>query len=160
MNSWNYEGRYLDQFPNERHGFVTNLFCFAYRANQNYAGYPKDPAADTNQMLERLRADIAERLQSKWIEQDTADVLTLVMASLGTDEARNFAKHIFQREQIAPELKAKLKSESAKVYVEKAMEVKPPSEKQLKLMRAKGWTGDAPASMREASKIIDSLLNK
>jgi hypothetical protein len=44
------------------------------------------------------------------------------------------------------------------VYAAKAMNVKPPSEKQLKFLRSLGYEGDAPESMAVCSAKIDELL--
>jgi anti-sigma factor ChrR (cupin superfamily) len=35
----------------------------------------------------------------------------------------------------------------------------PPTPKQLALLRSKNWEGDAPSTKREASEIIDRLMN-
>lgn len=44
-----------------------------------------------------------------------------------------------------------------KVYAERAMAVKPPSEKQLAYLRRLGFNGESPKTMRECSMLIDSL---
>lgn len=43
---------------------------------------------------------------------------------------------------------------------ERAMAAKPPSERQLALLRSLGYTGEPPASMLEASRTIEALLKR
>lgn len=157
MGNWEYSGSFLEQFDSLSRGFVTNLFCWAYRKDPHgvYLNENSPQARSVAEMLTRLRDDIDERLSRDWISDNQNRTLRQLEAIFNEPETAKFAAHIFQREQIDPNLKSKLKEQKSQAYVEKAMNLKPPSLAQIKYLKSLGYSGPDPASMFEASKLIE-----
>ena len=67
---------------------------------------------------------------------------------------------MWEREQLPRAEREALKREKAKAFVLEAMRGKPVTDKQLYLLRARGYTGPRPADRARASTLIDALLLK
>jgi hypothetical protein len=162
MGNWEYNGSFLEQFDGNSRGFVTNLFCWAYRKDPHgvYLNEDQPQARSVAEMLTRLKNDIAERLSRDWISDNQNRTLKQLEAIFNEPETAQFAAHIFQREQIDPNLKMKLKEQNAQVYVQKAMSSKPPSIAQMKFLKSLGYNGPDPTSMFEASRLIEQQKKK
>jgi hypothetical protein len=63
-------------------------------------------------------------------------------------------------ESLSKAQKAAYKAPKRQQHIDEWMELKPPSEKQLSLIASKGYRGEPPANMWEASRIIGKLLKK
>jgi hypothetical protein len=163
MENWAYEGNFLEQFSGYERNIVTQAYCRAYRGvNPVYITAPEADKAEAQtleQMLERLDKEITDRCAQDWISVEMRVALSKLMLVFRSDESKEFARFIAKREKRPPEDKAKAKEAAKEVYVQKAMAAKPPSMKQLALLKKLG-VEIAPASMSEASMLIDRALKK
>lgn len=155
MMEWEYKGNFLEQFEAARRSYITNIFCYAYRGG-NWIEQPKAaPAKDLTEMLERIRNYCDARLAEPHITHNRG-ILEALLLLVGDPEAKEFARHIAKREQLSQADKDRLKTEAQKQFVSKAMQIKPPSEKQVAYLKKLGCS-TVPASMQEASELIEQF---
>lgn len=119
----------------------------------------KTPATDLDHMLGRLDAEITERSAQSWISEELRLLLATLTTQMQSDELKEFCQFIAKREKRDPVDKQKAKEQHAKMYMQKAMKQKPPSIKQLELLKKLGVVA-IPSSMQEASVLIDRELKR
>src|SRR5439155_23708320 len=73
---------------------------------------------------------------------------------------RDYAASVLATEQLPATERAALKREKAKAFVLEAMKGKPVTEKQLWLLRSKGYRGEMPTDRAQATDLIDTLLTR
>lgn len=148
MESWNYAGKFLEQFPRRLMGCIADEFCKAVRD-----GYKTPEAVITAIALKRERVGY----QSQPLEALMAEgVLT-------SEGAVEFAEFIIEREALPWEEKQRLKEasrlEKGGEYAKLHMATQPPTDKQLSYLRFLGCS-EIPESKLEASELIDRYLKK
>jgi hypothetical protein len=106
---------------------------------------------------ERLAAHIERRIRTERKYPRTG-----ILESFATDQAGvlAYAASIIADEQLSPEQKAQKKAEKGQFYAALAMGQKPASAKQFSYLRMLGYRGNPPASMADASGIIDQILQR
>jgi hypothetical protein len=151
---WDYPGEFLKQFPQNHTGAVGHIFCA--RAREGH---------DTVAELLAAVSDWAEERLANPYPGDTEDsvrVARRLSAAVTTDECARFARFIIWRESLSygerERLKAAARAVKGSDYMRQAMAGKPPTEKQLALLKRKGCT-TIPRTRLEASEMIDTLLN-
>ncbi len=158
---WEYKGSFLENWDRARRSTVTNFYCFAVRGRDwvhNQEEIP--PTKDVKEVLKRVQIAVIEKMESPWISDEQQEMCEIFKDVLFTPESREFAQHIINREQVPIDLKHQMREDATKIYQQKAMKDKPPSEKQLEWIRKKGWNLEMPKTMAEASKILDMLFKK
>lgn len=153
---WADESGYIENFPERRRSFITNLFCFAVRG-RNWGNLdPVLATKDVDEVLLRVAAGCDERINNIgfFSSEMKADCIA-VLESLPT--ARTFAQHVIDREFMEVGLKERLKTNAQKGYASKAMSAKEPSPAQLNYLKILGHRGDAPTTMAEAGTLITRL---
>ncbi len=147
--TWDYQGEWMNRFPQNTRSTIMNLFCYAVRDGHS------SPLAVLQQVeyqaLRRKGRYSDSCLTDEWLDE--------LVAALEGDEARAVAEHVIWREGLPPEEKARLKAQSGKAYIAAYMADQPPTEKQLHYLRSLGCR-EAPQSKKEASEWIDQWLNK
>jgi hypothetical protein len=137
---------WLDQFPADRRSTVANWFHFAVREGA------RTPAAVVIAVQETVR----RRLTGESDPARRAHLATVAHA-LQQDGALAYAAEVITYEQLPYAERQRVKAERGKPYMVEAMRGKPPTEKQLALLRSKG-VSSMPEDRAEASQMIDRLL--
>ncbi len=129
-----------------------NMFLYAVRFT---------PEASALVIVADVRANIGAAVAlSKLGTSQRANLIDLAREMRAhPDEALSLAAWAIYWKQLPPQEKAKQKQKSASDGIHARMSTKPPSEKQLTLLRKLGHA-DPPASMAEASGLIDHLLRQ
>ena len=129
--------RFLDLLPDQDRSRVAGFFYRAARAGATSA-------------VELCRAVVRDA--------EAAGEERLIVAMRGNvPAALAFAGAVLDREQASPGERGRLRSESSAEGRARAMAAKPPSDKQLSLLKKLGHVG-VVTSMREASQLIDGLI--
>jgi hypothetical protein len=156
FTEWNYAGDFLTQFPPRHQGVVGTLFCNKVRGG----------ARDVPTLLDVVGEHAVERINNPF-EWDTVDGLAtmcILIEALKTAEAERFARFILWRENLPAYRRKYLKATAkaaqyfARPAARQAMAAKPPTEKQLALLKAKQCP-TIPRTRLEASELIDGYLN-
>jgi hypothetical protein len=139
-----YKGTFLTQFDANKRWFVVFTFERAYKPYWP----PMDAAENLTQMLKRIKADCEAVLSHSHFDRD---IHTQILKVLDEPETHAFARFVVERRKsIKP---------SPNTHVQKAMSVKPPSDKQIWKLKSLGYKGPKPDSVQAASILIDSLMN-
>jgi aspartate aminotransferase-like enzyme len=156
MVEWEYKGEFLEQFESNRRSYIVNIFCYAYRGGDWINQHKDGPAKDLTEMLKRVAAYCEERIAMRH-HQTGVPLLEYILSILQEDETKAFCRFIAKREKLTKEEKEKAKGANQQQYVNKAMQSKPPTDKQLWRL---GQLGSKlkPANMHEASVEIDRLM--
>jgi hypothetical protein len=140
---------WLSQWPANRRSTLANLFYAVIRRGETF------PPA----IIEAVMADIYRRLQ--WTSDfEKRQWWSQVLNTLQDDPhaAQAYAETVCAIEALPAAEKAARKAERAKTFMATAMRGKPVTEKQLGLLRSKGYTGEIPQDRASASELIDRLL--
>jgi len=140
--------KYLDQFGQYDRSLISNLFLAAVR---NGLHSPESVTA-------HVKADGKNRLR-RYPERDKERLL-LLLSTIDTEQAALYAAYCISYEALPRSEREKLKSGRNQMYVQQAMEQKPPSPAQLSFLTTLGHRGKAPETMLEASQIINALKGK
>lgn len=152
--AWDYPGDFLKQFPANHQGVVGTVFCHKVRAG----------ARDPITLLEAVERHALDRLENPF-DSDTPEgleTMRILAELIGTPESARFALFILWREGLSfkerQRLKAASKAAKGDEYARQAMAQKPPTDKQLALLKAKGCR-TVPKTRLEASELIGAILN-
>lgn len=141
---WEYDGQYLVQFPKLAHGTIANYFCYAVR----------DGFTGVGGVLSNVEFQARRRIGRVEGCAVNDEVLETLIASLGSEDAEDFALFILWREQLPPDERTRLKEVSGTTYRNGYMAQQPATEKQIKYLRALGCQA-VPQSKLEASQLIE-----
>ena len=110
-------------------------------------------------IVNAVMADIHRKLQCT-ADFDKRQWWSQVSNAISDDPqaAQAYAAEVLAIEQLPAAEKTRLKEEKAKTFVLAAMHGKEPTDKQLSLIRSKGYVGEMPQDRGSASKLIDALL--
>lgn len=154
FTGWDYPGDFLRQFPPNHTGAVGHVFCARAREGHGTVA----------ELLAAVGEWADERLENPYPgdTEDAVRVARRLSAAVSTDEAARFARFILWRESLPfaerERLKAAARAAKGADYARAAMAAKPPTDKQLALLRAKGCP-TVPQTRLEASELIDAYLS-
>jgi hypothetical protein len=149
VETFEYPGPYLDQFPNQNRAMITNDFCHAVRGG----------AADVEKILVCVAVKTKARLDSMWdhCDREKEKMLAQLLDSLTTEEAHRFAEHILRRERMPYEERSRMKHERGEKFRDEYMQTLQPTAKQLAFLRSLGVRSH-PETRLQASQMIDAAL--
>ena len=155
ITSFDYPGKFLEQFDKGRWSTVANWYCYAFR----------DGATTLDDLIQAVRKKcetvIRYHANRPSYDQGQAFLSDQLLDVLETDESYNFAEFIIARESLPEAERQRLKALRADEQRAAYMESQPPSEKQLLYLKGLGHAEDQmPTSKAEASKLIDGYLQK
>jgi hypothetical protein len=142
---------WLLNFAAPRRSLLANLFCGVIRRGET------SPA----EILAQVGIEIQRRFA--WLtDPDKREFFHQVLSIIDADPkaVKNYTETVLAREQLPAAERVALKEERAKTFIVAAMRDKPATEKQLWLLRSKGYRGTLPADRAEASELIDALLRR
>lgn len=145
---YEYEGAFLEQWPQLRRSLIVNQFCYAVRKG----------AKTAVAVLNRVAADAQERFAVEGDGTPQGESQRILLAVIDSDEARKFAEFILWRESLPYEVKQRLKAETGIDHKIACMKKKPPTRKQLAYLEALACH-IIPENMLEASQLIDKYRN-
>jgi hypothetical protein len=141
---------WLSQWPTSKRSGLAQLFYQAVRSGHT------DRAAIVGHVVGAIHRKL------EWTrDHETRMWWQQVLNAIADDPqaVQAYAGAVFATEQLPATEKAALKQEKAKAFVLASMVGKPPTDKQLWLLRSKGYTG-TPSDRAEASELIDTLLRE
>src|SRR5712691_10953331 len=141
---------WLDHFPTPRRSTVAQWFYQAVRRGHSM------PSAIVTEVCRNLATQLEWRS-----DRDRRAWLVEVLATIHDDRqsAALYAAAVLATEQLPAPERAQQKLDRAKPYLVEAMKGKPPTEKQLALLRSKG-VSPLPTDRAVASEMIDALVRK
>lgn len=147
---------FLNWFEASRRSGVANLFHESVRRG---ASSPKDVVADVEAVVRRRAvASATWARQSPGARADAdRDDFILRMIREHRPEALAYAQHVYDWELLPQPERDRQKEERAGYYRVEFMRTKPVTEKQIKFLKALGYTGPEPADRAEASRLIDEF---
>lgn len=147
LTNWNYEGKFLQDYPKAGQGTITNWFCYAVR----------DGAKTVPEVLSAVEYTVQRKMP---VDDDYSlsndDLITLLEHLLNL-EAEDFAAFIIERESLPADERERLKSASGKAYQQSYMANEPPTPKQLSYLKYLKCP-TVPTSKLQASQLIDEIL--
>ncbi len=147
LTNWNFDGKFLVDYPRAGQGTITNWFCYAVRDGQT----------TVSGVLSAVEYTVRKRMPVSDGYSLTDDDLTILLEHLLDPEAEEFAAFILERESLPPEERERLKAASGKIYQQEYMASEQPTAKQLSYLKyLKCET--VPASKLQASQLIDEIL--
>lgn len=147
LTNWNFDGKFLADYPRAGQGTITNWFCYAVR----------DGAKTPSEVLSTVAYTVQRRIGvNQNYSLSDADLLTL-LEHLTDPEADEFAAFIIERESLPADERERLKAESGKTYQQAYMANEPPTEKQVSYLKYLKCA-TVPTSKLEASQLIDEIL--
>jgi hypothetical protein len=151
MESWNYTGKFLENFETARRSLIANMFCFAVRGGE------KTPV----DVIEWVRSDAGIRFAAATYDRNAeiGAAMETLLEIIETNEAIEYARFVIYRESLPQAEKSKLKQESGIDYAKTYMQTQPPSEKQLKYLKTLGCQ-TIPQNKAEASRLIDRYVKQ
>lgn len=147
LSSWNYDGKFLLDYPKAGQGTITNWFCYAVRDG---AKTPREVLAQVEYTVRRkMPVDERYSLSNGDLER--------LLEHLLDPEAEDFAAFIIERESLPNDVRERLKAASGATYQQAYMAEQPPTEKQLSYLRSLGCQ-EVPTTKLQASQFIDQCL--
>lgn len=162
ITSYDYPGRFLEQFEKSQRSTVANWYCYAYRV----------APGTLDDLIEGMRQTCLKKARDyqagtnwtpAWLDhmQEQDLLVTQLREVLETDESYNFAEFIIARENLPEAEKQRLKALRADEQRVAYMQAQPPTGKQLVYLKGLGHAEDQmPTSKAEASKLIDQYLQR
>jgi hypothetical protein len=149
VETFEYQGPYLDRFPHHRRATAANDFCHAVRGG----------CLTVHDILVAVYQKNKARLDGMYDcpNKEQEEYLLCLIDSLQDIEATRFAEHIIRRESMPLEERAKMKRERAEKFREEYMQGLDPTQKQIEYLRSLG-VRTIPLTRLEASKMIDAAL--
>lgn len=151
---WDYDGAFLEQFPQNYRGVVVNVFCEAVRD-----GYR---TLDGLVQEARARASAKVDCPAPWEREESLDAMTILKRALGDGEGRDLAAHVLWRESLPYAERQRLKKESKREngveYAKWRMAKLDPTDKQLLYLKRLGCN-TVPKTRLEAHDLIDQYVN-
>lgn len=156
MESYEYQGKFLDPVPVKNRSMIVNLFCHAARAGCQTAETVLLHVYNTT--LRRLRSH--EQFASSSQREQIEPIKTLVdLIDNERDLAIEFAEFILKRERLSQVEKDRLKASRSKAYQREYMKGMPPTEKQLAYLKGLGCQ-TVPSNRAEASELIEEWKDR
>jgi hypothetical protein len=140
----------LDHFPERHRSWVQNTFLAIVRAG---ASHPDDVLAGVGAKVE------ADRRQ-RFGDPDRLERDNLLLARLRSDDAVALATYCIGYERLPRVERDRLRAVAAEQGQRRWMKQLPPTERQLNYLEALGHSGPSPANRLEASRLIDSLVQR
>lgn len=147
LTNWNYDGKFLADYPKAGQGTITNWFCYAIR----------DGAKTPAEVLSNVEYTIRRRIPVGDGYSLSDDDLYALLDHLADPEAEDFAAFLIEREALPVDVREKLKAASGANYQQAYMANQEPTEKQLSYLRSLKCT-QVPNTKLEASQLIDQML--
>lgn len=147
--AWDYQGNWLNQFPQNTRGTIMNLFCYAVRDN----------CETESEVLQRVEYQALRHRGRNSYSHLTDEWLNKLIDALLQEEAGDLAAHILWRERLPQADRERLKSQASKPHIASYMSQQAPTEKQLKYLRSLGCK-ETPTSKQEASEWIDARVSR
>lgn len=147
--SWNYEGKFLQDYPKAGQGTITNWFCYAVR----------DGAKTPREVLSQVEYTVQRKMPVSDDYSLSNDDLATLLEHLTDPEAEDFAAFIIEREALPVDVREKLKAASGATYQQAYMAGQPPTEKQINYLKKLGCK-ETPTSKAHASQLIDACLRQ
>ncbi len=158
---WDDPTGFIEQFDQSRRSFISNLFCWGVRGRRWGNLDPDLATKDVQTVLKRVREECDERVASDHFTEQMRIDCNVLRDMLHSGLAKEYAEFIIEREHMEVGMKERLKAETAKTYVAKAMDAREPTLKQLNYLESLGFKGStAGLSMAEVSKLIDVHKNR
>lgn len=148
IETWDYQGEWLNQFPQNTRSTIMNLFCYAVR----------DGCETDMEVLQRVEYQALRRRGRNNSSYLTDEWIGRLVEALLQEEAGDLANHILWRERLPQADRERLKAEAGKSHIAAYMSQQPPTEKQLKYLRSLGCK-ETPKSKQEASEWIDARVS-
>lgn len=149
--TWEYEGEFLNQFPKDYRGAIGHMFCQRIR----------EGARTPQEVIRNLRM-LFQDGHTHWGRLSPAALALIRSNALRTAMAEEFAAFLIERESLPHEERQKLKRDfqirNGADFARQAMAEQPPTEKQLKYLKALGCK-ETPRSKLEASDLITRYKN-
>ena len=149
LSSWNYEGKFLQDYPKAGQGTITNWFCHAVR----------DGATTPAEVLSRVEYTVKRKIPVSDSYSLSNDDLATLLEHLTDSEAEDFAAFIIEREALPDDVRERLKAASGATYQQAYMAGQPPTEKQISYLKKLGCA-EVPTSKAHASQLIDACLRQ
>ncbi len=148
---------FLENWQQSDRSTVSNWFHNAVRAGHRTSGAVCDAV--------RMEADqrarhLALSNYPNHNDHERIRILREQFASNNMTAAERYARYVIAYEALPLAERQKLKSDKGLKFAIAAMESKPASEKQIGFLRSLGYTGAAPTSAAEASRLIEEQKNK
>lgn len=142
-NNANPQREFLNLFPANRRGWVSNVFCLAVRRGCS------TPEKVVNVAISRVEHDLKIYREPRHFELFNALVAYRELAL-------EFAKYIIYWENLPPDVKRQKKFARAEFYKGEYLSNQPPTEKQIKYLKSLGYDGKVKSKW-EAMKLIDEF---
>lgn len=140
---------FIQHFEVPKRSTISNAFLDAIR---------RDKARDAREVVDNVLNQAVEWL--RWPDKRQRGELTIALIGEFEAEALAYADGKFAYLALSDEERADVKDGKAKEHMEAWMEKQPPTEKQLAVLRAKGYSGDAlPTNRLAAKRLLDVLLS-
>lgn len=149
LTNWNFDGKFLADYPKAGHGTIANWFCYAVR----------DGASTVDEVLSAVEHTVLRKIPVDDTYSLSNDDLATLLEHLLDPEAEEFAAFIIERESLPAEERTRLKAASGTEYQKAYMANEPPTEKQIDYLKALKCA-TVPASKLEASQLIGEILKK
>lgn len=141
---------YLAQWPVSKRSLIMNQFLRVIR---------EDGADAPDRLLRWLTTAVHKRLASPYITAEDREVQQRLLDSLTTENAWAMAQYCLQWESLTTDEKDAIRKPNIFEYANRAMAAQPPTDKQLKYLKALGCE-EIPKTKAEASEWIDALVKK
>lgn len=145
--------RFLERFETNRRGFISNIFLRVTRQG----------VTNPNVIVSTVRRNLVD--QSKRATYWNPDSNTIqrndaILDVLNThhEEAVDFAKWAVEWESLSDSERQAIKAERGAYYKRQHMDSQPPTDKQVRYVRALGYDGTIESKLH-ASELIDKLRN-
>ena len=149
LTNWNFDGKFLMDYPKAGQGTITNWFCYAVR----------DGAKTVSEVLSAVEYTVQRKIPVDDTYSLSNDDLATLLEHLLDPEAEEFAAFIIEREALPADERERLKAASGKVYQQAYMANQQPTNEQLSYLKYLKCP-TAPTSKLEASQLIDALLKE
>ena len=155
ITSYDYPGRFLEQFEKSQRSTVANWYCYAFREGNTTL----DDLI--NAVRKKCEVVVRRSIERPPYDQGQALLADQLCNELETDESYNFAEFIIARENLPEAERQRLKALRADEQRITYMQAQPPTGKQIVYLKGLGHAEDhMPTSKAEASRLIDQYLQQ
>jgi hypothetical protein len=141
---------FLAQWPQNKRATIMNQILASIRDGH---------ASTPTQMIEWLRSDIIRRVSKPYADSDAKNAQFTLMRVIAEPSMTPMCEYCLWWESLPYDEKQQIKRTRGTDYAKQAMAGQPPTEKQLKYLKALGCD-DIPASKAQASEWIDARVNR
>jgi len=139
---------FLDSLPSNFRSRAANLFLDPIRASLQ-----AEEAITPNEAVRAVCSEVVRRLKMQWLNNDQRAGLEAMRESLSLNCARDYAVYLLYLERLPTDKRdaaKKLQNATGTANV-------PPTTKQLYYLRLLHYKGEAPATLSEASALINGI---